>query len=63
MRYRLQWSDDREASDPRITTENGVHTYEFETGSREDAEAVVQTFMAIEPEHNFTNHTLTEETE
>lgn len=61
MKFTLQWSDDHEPQDPRVVTENGQHSYSFETGSREDAETVAKSFMMIEPEHNFSNYQLIEE--
>lgn len=62
-KYQLQWTDDVESSpeiEARIVDlEDGTHTYTFETGSQDDAEAVVTTFMRLNPQHNFDNHTIT----
>lgn len=60
-KYQLAWTDQSEPLDGRIVDKDfGHHTYTFETGSREDAEKIVETFMILNPMHDFTNHTITE---
>lgn len=59
-KFQLTWVDSVDATYPDIKSDGDQKSYEFEVESKQDAEKFVNSFMQINPEHDFSRRDLRE---